>query len=305
MYRLFLFAIVLLVTASPDFSWNKAGHMVTGAIAYDVLMKDSPDTVRMVVTALEAHPQAELLKQRISEVPVENRDRALFMVAARWGDDIRGNEEFHRGPWHYINFPVMPADPAQRIEGEPPAPPDENILSTIRANVAALDGDDATAKAIAITWLFHQVGDLHQPCHAVAIFSKQHPTGDRGGNDTYVRTAPTSAVMNLHSLWDGLVIGSMTYQDTGNEAIRLRLREDLKPDKLPGDVNERNADVWAAESVDFAQRLVYWGRTLQGGVNRRAGPVLPVRYLDAAKYAAEQRVVMAGYRLAGVLRLVQ
>ena len=35
-----LAASVLL--ALPAFAWNKPGHMVTGAIAYDVLKKEDP-----------------------------------------------------------------------------------------------------------------------------------------------------------------------------------------------------------------------------------------------------------------------
>ncbi len=300
--RITTFVCSLLLSITPAFAWNESGHMVTGALAYDVLMKDDPKAVDRIVDLLKSHPQADVFKKRLEAVPANVRNRYLFMIAARWPDDIRRDEQFHRGPWHYINYPVVPADPSDRSETAPPAPPEDNLVTSLRSNRAALQGDDAAAKAVAITWIFHQVGDIHQPCHAVAYFSKWKPEGDRGGNDCYVRTGPAGAVINVHSLWDGLILADHSYGATGNEATKLRLRDDLSPDKLPGDVNELDTDVWTRESVALAERLVYWNRILKGGTQRSSGPILPDGYLTAAKFAAEQRVVLSGYRLANLLK---
>src|SRR5947209_1614053 len=45
--------------ASPSaLAWNKAGHMVTGAIAYQVLKQDRDDkTIARVVALLHQHPE--------------------------------------------------------------------------------------------------------------------------------------------------------------------------------------------------------------------------------------------------------
>ena len=47
-------------------------------------------------------------------------------------------------------------------------------------------------------WIFHLVGDLHQPLHSTALFSERgFPTGDRGGNSVKFTT-----LGNLHSFCD-------------------------------------------------------------------------------------------------------
>jgi hypothetical protein len=87
----------------------------------------------------------------------------LFMLAARWADDIRTLEKAEsRLPWHYVDFPFKP-------EGEPAnihimQPPQENILTAIALNERILrSGSDPTKRGIALSWLFHLMGDIHPP----------------------------------------------------------------------------------------------------------------------------------------------
>src|SRR5687767_4356906 len=88
-------------------------------------------------------------------------------------------------------------------------------------------------KAVALCWLFHLVGDVHQPLHTVALFTPDHPEGDRGRNLAFVRVREGGQILNMHALWDGLIIGSQRFQDVRNEATKLRLRPDLARDELP------------------------------------------------------------------------
>ena len=52
-YRLAAAAIALFLIASPAFAWNKATHEVVGAVAYDVLKQQSPQTIAAVLALLE------------------------------------------------------------------------------------------------------------------------------------------------------------------------------------------------------------------------------------------------------------
>jgi len=45
------------------------------------------------------------------------------------------------------------------------------------------NGTDPGRKAIALAWLFHLVGDIHQPLHTAQLFTVDYPKGDRGGNE--------------------------------------------------------------------------------------------------------------------------
>src|SRR6185295_6827439 len=85
-----LTVILTLIIAAPAPAWNKAGHMVSGAIAAAALKQDNPATFAKVVELLKAHPQyAERWSKRLEDAPDGDRDLMLFMLAARWPDDIR------------------------------------------------------------------------------------------------------------------------------------------------------------------------------------------------------------------------
>jgi hypothetical protein len=100
--------LAVLIAAQPPWAWNKPGHMVTAAIAYYVLKRDDPQTITKVLALLARHPQyADVLKARIESVPAADRDRYAFMAMARWADDVRNQRAYHRGPWHYVNIPIV------------------------------------------------------------------------------------------------------------------------------------------------------------------------------------------------------
>ena len=113
-------------------------------------------------------------------------------------------------------------------------------------------------------------------------------------NSTYVST--DRAVINLHSLWDGLILGSDRYQAVSNEAIELRNRPEFARENLT-ELADVDPEHWAKESVKVATETAYRNGTLLGSQVKTDAPVRPDRYVDAAKAAAERRIVLAGYRL--------
>lgn len=42
---------------------------------------------------------------------------------------------------------------------------------------------DEEGKSLALRELIHLVGDLHQPLHTSDRYTKEHPEGDKGGNE--------------------------------------------------------------------------------------------------------------------------
>ncbi|MDB5294487.1 MAG: Nuclease [Phycisphaerales bacterium] len=299
-----LLAFVLLTVARPALAWNRPGHMVVGAIAYDVLAKDHPKALAAALAALRQHPQYDdVLAKRLEAVPEADRDRYLFMVAARWADDVRDKPEYHHGPWHYVDVPYVPPAEAKRVKPPEVDPNGDHLLTALKANEAILRAADADpkAKAVAVCWVMHLVGDAHQPLHAVSLYAERYPEGDRGGNSFHVRAEAGGSVLNLHSLWDGLILGSQTYRDAANAATELRNRPAFSPDKLKRALAERDPKKWVQESYHLAIDVVYRRGDLRGSTDRSDGPVLPGDYLPAAKAVAERRVVLAGYRLAAEL----
>src|SRR5262245_31768244 len=180
--------VTALTLPAPASAWNIPGHMLSGAIAYQVLQQENLQTIQKVKAVLEKHPwYANQWQARLQDVPVADHSLVLFMQAARWADDIRTrNKAQSRPPWHYVNIPFKP-------EGQPASvqvkePEDVNILTALTENQIVLkSGNDAERRAIALAWLFHLVGDIHQPLHAVQLFTTEYPNGDRGGNQICIR----------------------------------------------------------------------------------------------------------------------
>ena len=126
----------------------------------------------------------------------------------------------------------------------------------------------ADKRAIALAWLFHLVGDVHQPLHTVQLFTREYPHGDRGGNEVCVRLAPEWAPLDLHRLWDGLItstnnVGRLRNIATEllNKFSRVGLRE----------LDQKQPEAWAKESYEIAVKIAYENGNLRGIPKERLG----------------------------------
>ncbi len=307
MTRLLLACVAVFASAATAPAWSKAGHMVTGAVAYAVLKLDDPAACARVVAVLRAHPEyrklwAKQVETLLKADPAADADLLLFMLAARWADDIRGDPAFDRPAWHYVNYPVVPTGTPNTVRPKPPDPA-ANIVKAFTDNLAkAKAGPEDLDRAVPVCWLFHLVGDVHMPLHAVALFTETFPQGDRGGTRFYVKVTATAEPINLHYFWDGLITNSERYTDARNIATELRLRPEFARPKLT-ELSEPKFENWAkVESVALAKSAVYRDGKLPGGPTPETAAVMPADYPKAVKPIAERRALLAGTRLAAVLR---
>src|SRR5262245_39866077 len=101
--RLLACAVIITVAALPipASAWNIPGHMLSAAIAYQILQQESPQTIDKVKTVLEKHLwYANQWRARVQDAPVADHSLILFMQVARWADDVRNNEkQQHRARW--------------------------------------------------------------------------------------------------------------------------------------------------------------------------------------------------------------
>jgi len=168
----FLVLLTIVVLPLPVLAWNIPGHMLSGAIAYQVLQQENPPTIEKVTAVLKKHPwYANQWQARLQDVPVADHGLVLFMQAARWPDDIRmRDKQHHRGPWHYINWPFKPGGQPATVHMKEPEP--VNILTALAENEGVVKNEnDPEPKAITLAWLFHLVGDIHQPLHTTQLFT--------------------------------------------------------------------------------------------------------------------------------------
>jgi S1/P1 Nuclease len=146
--------------------------MLSAAIPYQILRQENPPTIDKVKALLEKHPwYANEWQARFQDVPVADHSLVLFMQAARWPDDIRINDrQQHRAPWHYINWPFKREGQPASVQVREPAP--VNILTALSENENVVKKEsDPERRAIALSWLFHLVGDIHQPLHTTQLFT--------------------------------------------------------------------------------------------------------------------------------------
>jgi len=231
--------------------------MLSGIIAYQVLRQENPQTIEKVKAVLEKHPwYANQWQARLQEVPVADHGLVLFMQATRWSDDIRmRDKQYHRAQWHYINWPFKPEGQPASVQVREPEP--VNILTAMAENERVVKQEsDWERRAIALAWLFHLVGDIHQPLHTAQLFTVDYPNGDRGGNEICVRVTHAGQSMDLHRFWDGVITSSSNLARLRNEATALRNRQEFQRSQVT-ELASTDFEAWARESFEIATKIAY------------------------------------------------
>lgn len=286
----------LLSASTAVFGWNKATHMAIGALAYHDLQNNSPQTLSKVVTLLKQHPYYQnrwvplMADLKVTE---QQKDEYLFMLAARWPDDIKGQDPYNdHFSWHFINYVYAPTLGIARTDTT--LPTGETILQAYELNRQILRGNYAdSSKAVALCWLFHLAGDVHMPLHTSALVDNQFPKGDQGGNLFKIKVMMSSQTSNLHSFWDGMLLSSDEFSSV--DSLAHQLRSEISRSRLP-QLGNPGIVAWSKESFLLAQDNAYRNNTLQPGTDQE-GNVLPPDYVATVKPIAQRQVALSGYRL--------
>ena len=305
------FLVTIVITLPFDgFAWNIPTHMITGVIAHRLLEGSEPGKAAAIEAILKQHPRyTDGRRDSVEKLPKSERGEMLFMLAARWADEIRPQAKSQsEARWHYINFPFKPTGEPENIKPLPPDP--NNILSAIAENERILRSEaSAEKRAGALAWLFHLIGDVHQPLHTAQLFTREYPNGDRGGNEICIRVGLNTAPVELHRLWDGLITSSSNTARLGkivtdllSKFSRVGLRE----------LEHDSPDAWAKESYEIATKVAYENGSLRGTPKEQTRDCRDVKavtyvshgYAPRAKLIAERRVYLAGHRIADALRRI-
>ena len=225
MRNAFVYAVFVLVFLSfsiPALAWDETGHKITAYIAWQRM---TPEVREKVIKILQSAPEdSQLATFYISygSRTRESRAREFFMIAATWPDIIKDNDfetRFNKyarnnSDWHYVNnFWTFKDGKAVMVEDMQPV---GRIMKKLSDFNQLIRGNASDAeKAIAIAWLEHLIGDIHQPLHASARVNEYDPKGDRGGNAFLLTPKGTkrNEQDNLHSFWDGVVVRYKPNQD--------------------------------------------------------------------------------------------
>jgi hypothetical protein len=194
-----------------------------------------------------------------------------------------------------VNFRIK-ADQGNRVE-EPEQ--GENIINSYVAHLRRIRDYKTLIeeKAVHLSWILHQLGDIHQPLHAVARFSQAFPHGDRGGNEVHFpnSSARGGRQYNLHTYWDDL-LGTDSSPETV-ERLAAELMREYPARGFERELVRMEISDWAQESVALSLSVAY--RNLDPNIKVFADK--PIGYEADALKAARRRVTLAGYRLADEL----
>ena len=276
------FALVLVLLSGSAGAWSDAGHRVTALIAYRHLN----DHARATLDALLASDHDALTGTD-------------FASRASWADRYR---DTHRetAAWHYVNIEIAAPDLDAACFHFPPAgdnlpasfgPPQDCVVNKIEQFEAELrDPHTAPAeRAVALKFLVHFVGDLHQPLHAA-----DHD--DHGGNCVLLSAPGAGGARNLHAYWD-----VSTVQALGDSAehIAAALDAQITVDDLQAWSRGGTAD-WAMESFELARKDAY-ALPSQPTCQASGAVTLSAAYAQAAQADAALQLKRAGIRLAALL----
>ena len=179
-----------LLLAQPAAAFWEYGHQTVASIAYANVTPRTRAAIGRILLAQAQFGTPGCPARTIQEASV-------------WPDcvkplkDAAGKSRFgYAYSWHYQNVNIC-----QPFALEPACREGDCVSTQIDRQAAILADRRAPAKdrAMALAFLVHFVGDLHQPLHA-------GDKSDKGGNDAkaaYGVYAP--ARLNLHSVWDGLL----------------------------------------------------------------------------------------------------
>jgi hypothetical protein len=297
-------------------AWGPIGHMTVAAVAYEKL---TLAVKARVAVLLKLNPDyASWDKQVRPGATPEEHDRDIFIMAAVWADDIKGESQYSDdgtaggnvpgGPnsalnvgysdllrhkyWHFVDMPFTQDGTAL---ADVPTPNAQTQIDAFRAVIRSDAADEL--KSYDLVWLEHLIGDVHQPLHATARFTAKDLQGDAGGNNVHLQG---DADTNLHAYWDDLPGVDCQYCNKKTNCVfrAVVLGGSLKPAALKAAANTTTAD-WIQESFGQAKAVAY-----QAPIGPGDGPftIVPVSEYDVrAEKLARLKVALAGARLAKVL----
>ena len=276
-----LLAATILVLPTPCLAWGYEGHEIVAEIARAYL---TPDVRARVDAMLAADPDT-----------LTGHDMAS---AATWADVYR-NGHRETSQWHFVDQEIDgSADLRAACFGYPAAgrpassgPAQDCVVDKINEFAAELAAPDTatTERLLALKFVLHFVGDVHQPLHA----ADNH---DRGGNCVSVLLGP-SRVVNLHAIWDTVLVNDL---GSDPEKVAAELRSHTTPAQVRAWQRGTAAD-WANESFAVAKTVAYSVKTPSGCSSNPTPIELTRGYEATATSVAALQLSRAGVRLAGLL----
>ena len=261
------------LTSTPAQAWWSGGHQSVGLVALHQLR---PKTRARLEAIVACHPDG-------------GGYASQFSKACVWPDNIHKKPGDHP-TWHYRDKAFFDGVPEHEIPHD-----DQDALDGLAwsremlANSAISQAD----RAVAISWLGHLVADVHQPMHATTRCDKVHPDGDRGGN-LFPLSVEGIEHANLHKFWDSVALELNPEPSPEKlDAFVARLEMRYPRTFFLGKADDTDPNHWLEESFQVAVQHAY--------PNIHPSQAPSAEYVTRSQALCEQRIALAGYRLADQL----
>lgn len=248
MIKLFFIITLQVLFLKPAFAWGVEGHQVVALTANSQL---SPKAKSEVSKLLLLEPGSNLVS--ISTWPDEHATK----ITARW---------------HYINFPKGSC----LYIPERDCPEGNCVIAALHQQTQILGSKESDEKRLlALKYIVHFMGDIHQPLHAGYI-------EDKGGNNYQIQAFGNST--NLHALWDSGLIKNLN-KSTNALSLDLLSSKMISGNKF--NIDPLNA---ATESCNIAHEPNFYPTR-----------VVDQQYINHYTPILMSRLKLAGERLAQLL----
>jgi S1/P1 Nuclease len=274
MWRLVVAGGLVTVPCAQALAWGDAGHQIVCEIA---LLETMPATRAEIEALIATDPQF-----------------ATFAEACSWADHPRKRDDEH-----YVNL----ARDAAGLAGEPCPLADRCVVASIAKDMAVLASPTAgeVPRLMALKFLGHFVGDLHQPLH---VSFQDDLGGNRVDNSGLCGS-------NLHAAWDTCLVTKAVGTDPLQAAFALE-----------AEITDADRDGWLVNGpIDWANESFAITIAPATGYCAEAGSVceyqpgnvefdtgepekmvmIDAAYVAAAAPSIRDRLKRAGVRLARLL----
>jgi hypothetical protein len=242
-------SLMLLLAPVRAWGWGCEGHQAVALIAEKHMNRRALDGVNKLLLGVPIDPSLPRF--------CSGQGLDLMADSATWADDLRKFRP-EAGPWHYID---IPRDAPRSTMAESCPASTGCVTGAIEHQIELLRSNsvDPQARADALRFIIHFVGDLHQPLHCVS-------NNDLGGNcvpidffgNPPVEKNPQSEsyAPNLHGIWDSAIIQRLKGTESEvqwADALDRKFRSQAAGWEKAG----VHVEDWAWESHELADSVVY------------------------------------------------
>lgn len=298
--RLILFFFVLShLSVPPAFAWNSNTHQVIASIAWEEMQPQTRE--RVIALLLQAPPDSGISELFPNDSrPLPERQREFFLNASIWADLVRApsnkerKEKYSHPNWHYTMFLWKEENGIPVDVNQPPA--DENIVERLYFFQDSLTSKKGSpdSQAVALAWVLHLVGDIHQPLHVSSKVTDETVKNDLGGNRFMLDERN-----NLHSYWDKILDVKYHRELSGGriDGVANLIKKRQPKTRMLAYLKLRRFAQWAREGYECA-RTSFYPKSLKE--NQRPQE----EYVNWSSGLAEAAIALAGYRLGYMLNSI-